>query len=527
MLTLIKDTRIVDANGSAEEIQDVLIDADRVAAIGQRGNFDNVNTKTTVSADGQVLAPGFIDVHAHSDHTPLRSDDDTSKILQGVTTEVNGNCGFSFAPISPLFRDEFVALVSRIFPPGEYLWSGFSEFTDVLQSSEFVTNYVTLLGHNTLRIAAMGVDARKPTAQEMTSMKHLLSDAIEAGVAGLSTGLVYPPGVFSEPQEVTELLRLLPSTAVYASHMRNESTHLLESLQETTEAAAAGDVHCHISHLKSADGQQSGRMERALNYLNNVRSHGYRVTQDIYPYTALSTMLSALLPPWMHDGGSEALKAKLKSPELVSKAKFQIESNDVTFENYGRQAGWDKVIIASTRSGKHVGRSIANIAANQDSHPVDVVAKLLLEEDLSATMVVHAMQENDVELALADPFTMIGTDGLPAGTGGQPHPRGYGSFPRVLDFYTKNHAITFREAIRRMTALPASIFGLRERGMVKEGWFADLVLLNPDDLTDTATYANPTLPPLGITHVIVNGEIVVKNGQWQHRRTGRFLPVKH
>ena len=527
MTTIIKNAYISD-NGQQTLIpRDVLIADGKITAISQRGELDHVENATIINADGQVLVPGFIDTHAHSDHSPLRTEDDTSKVMQGVTTEINGNCGFSFAPISPLFKDEFESLVHRIFPHGHYPWTSFSEYLSYLKAGGFITNFATLLGHNTLRIAVMGGSSDHPTDQQFHQMTDLLDEALNVGVAGFSSGLVYPPGVFSQPSEIPRLLQQLPSTAVYASHMRNESTRLLDSLEETTNAAQATGVRCHVSHLKCADRRQTGQITKALDYLDGKRHKGMELTQDIYPYTALSTMLSALLPPWMHEDGSTALLTRLHSEEMVAAAERQIEGPDSGFENYGLQAGWNNVIIASTSSGQYVGRDIQGLATQTGQTPVETVARILREERLSATMVVHAMHEDDVKLALNSPTTMIGTDGLPAGTGGKPHPRGYGSFIRVLDTYRRQGDISFDEAIRKMTALPAEVFNLRGRGRIKDGYHADLVLLDPTILTDNTTFNNPTAAPTGISNVIVNGNIVVTNGKWTGIRAGQFLPAEH
>ena len=525
---LITDARIADSGSLSESGSDVLIQNSQIVSIGPSGTFGSRDAIRVVRAEGRVLSPGFIDTHSHEDHAPLLDDDDTSKVLQGITTEVNGNCGFSLAPIATSHSKDFVSLVERIFPPLNYQWSDFRGYIDTLAQHEFVTNFVNLIGHNTVRIAAMGSDNRPPTEAEFATMEKFIDEGIEAGAAGLSTGLIYPPGTFSTEAEVIRLAKRLPKSAVYTSHMRNESRHLLASVRETIDIARAAGVHCHISHLKMADRRRPGKLAEALDYIDEERRTGMAITQDIYPYAAASTMLTALLPPWMHDGGADATLARLGSASVVSEVAKQIADPQADFENFGLQAGWENVVISTTDSHRFEGESIAAIAHRMKADPTDVVVKILREEKLKATMIVHAMREEDVELALRHPNTMIGTDGLPVGTGGRPHPRGYGSFPRVLEHYVRDQGVlSLAEALRRFTALPAQTFGLQGRGRVKEGYVADLVLLDPDTLADNATFTHPTAPPKGIDDVFIAGERVVENGRWMGRRVGKYLPARH
>lgn len=528
MRTVITNAFVADGASISSEPKDVLIEQGVIEGIAPVRSIGPRSGDRRLAADGRLLTPGFIDTHAHADHAPLLPEDDTSKILQGVTTEINGNCGFSLAPIDDLHLSDFNSLVERIFPPQDCDWTDFAGYVRALESGEFVTNFASLIGHNTIRIAAMGAENREPTPAEMARMEALVDEALEMGTAGLSTGLIYPPGVFSTSEEIKRLTRRLPPDAVYTSHMRNESRHLAESVQETIGIAKAAGTRCHISHLKMADRHAPGKLAEVLESIDEERVQGVPITQDIYPYTAASTMLSALLPPWMHDGGAEVLLDRLRSPDLVQTAQRQIGDPLSTFENYGLQAGWDNIVIASTGSHRFEGESIASVANRMRLDPVATVAAILREEELKATMIVHAMNENDVRTALRHPFTTIGTDGLPVGTGGRPHPRGYGSFPRVLEHYVRDEAVLpLAEAVRRMTALPAEIFSLPRRGRVQVGYVADLVLFDPDTIVDNATFTQPTSAPLGIDDVFVSGEHVVENGQWTGRRAGAYLRIDH
>lgn len=503
---------------------DVIIDGCTVAEVRPAQSTQTEINLPSIDGEGRLLSPGFIDVHAHADNSPLLTDDDTSKIMQGVTTEINGNCGFNLAPINPAFYDEFRTLIDRIFPEREYSWHTYLQYADELKRGGFVTNFATLVGHNTIRIAAMGSENRSPDRHEMRMMEELVDEIIEFGALGFSTGLVYPPGVFSAKEEITRLASRFPSSAVYASHMRNESRYLIESINETIEIAATAGLKCHISHLKMADRRSPGRLANALELLDNKWSAGLRITQDIYPYTAASTMLTALLPPWAHEGGGQALLQRLNSPEAVEAMAREVFDPASTFENYGMQAGWDGIVIAATGSHRYEGQSVASIARLMGVNAVEAVATILREENLRASMIVHAMSEIDVELALAHPRTMIGTDGLPVGTGGRPHPRGYGSYPRILETYVnEKQTITLGEAIYKMTELPSTTFGLKRRGKITKGSVADLVLLDPDGVVDNSSFTQPTLSPLGIQDVFVNGTHVVRNGEWLGKRAGRLI----
>lgn len=475
----------------------------------------------TVDCSGSVVAPGFIDTHSHADNVPFLAEDDVSKIEQGVTTEVTGNCGFSLAPIDPFTEDAASTLLSRIFPPMDFAWAQVDELYSSLEDRGLVTHHAPLVGHNTLRIAAMGADGRAAERDEVARMVTELEKALEAGAFGLSSGLIYPPGLFSEPSELRALTALLGKDRVYATHMRNESTRVLESVAESLDAV--GDrCRLHVSHVKIADPEQWGRMNDYMTALDTARQNGQDVFQDAYPYSAGSTMLTATLPPWFHDGGEPAVLARLESPDVLRRARYDME-NDRSYENMVI-GGWDKIVVSSTGSHRFEGSSITDIANAMGVEPFEALVRVLREEQLKATMVVHFMHEDDVHTALAHPLTAIGSDGLPPGTGGRPHPRTYGTFPRVLGHYARDEGLmTMEEAVRRMTQLPAQIFGLADRGVIRRGAAADLVTFDPAAVIDTATYEDPIARPRGIDCVFQDGTLVVRGGRWQGKRRGRRL----
>lgn len=475
----------------------------------------------TVDCSGLVIAPGFIDTHSHADNAPLLAEDDVSKIEQGVTTEVTGNCGFSLAPVDP-FNDEAAhTLLARIFPPMDVSWSRVDELFAALEDRRLITHHAPLVGHNVLRIAAMGADGRTAEPDEVAAMVRELEKALEAGAFGLSSGLIYPPGLFSAPSELRALTALLGAERVYATHMRNESSRVFESIAESL-AAVGERCRLHVSHVKIADPQQWGRMDDYMAALDQARENGQDVYQDAYPYSAGSTMLTATLPPWFHDGGEPAVLSRLESAGALERALHDME-NDRSYENMVI-GGWDKIAISSTRSHRYEGASLTELAHTLGVTPFEALVRVLREEQLKATMVVHFMHEDDVRTALRHPLTAIGSDGLPPGTGGRPHPRTFGTFPRVLGHYARDEGVmSLEDAVRRMTQLPAQIFGLTDRGVIRRGAAADLVTFDPAAIIDTATYAEPTNRPRGIDRVFQEGRLVVEGGLWQGQRHGRRL----
>lgn len=525
--TLLTGALVLDGDGSEPKALDLLIEGASIKQVFDRAEEPSVRTGNVVDLSGYFLAPGFIETHAHSDNSPLLGFEDLSKVLQGVTTEIVGNCGFSLAPINPATTEGFYRLVRRIFPSQEFEWNSYREYVTAIEQAGPITNYAMLVGHNSLRIAVKGEDSSELSRMEKLELSRLLDDALGEGAVGLSSGLIYPPGVFTPPDELGYLVSRLPSTAVYTSHMRNESLGLLDSISEILGHAVNSQAKVHISHLKFANKRENSLVPDALEVLQRSRDRGMRITQDLYPYPAAATMLTAVLPPWMHVGGSGRLLQYLKSEKDLDTALDQIE-NSYDFENFARAAGWDGVVIGSSKTGRFDGKSILELSHVFDLEPGYALARVLIEEDLQASMVVHAMREEDVIEILKDPFTTIGSDGLPMGTGGRPHPRTYGTFARILDRYVgQEKVISLPEAIRRMTSLPADIFGFTTRGRIKPGMTADLVAFKQSGVTDNATFADPVRHPDGIDHVFVNGAHVVRDGEWTGIRSGEVVRASH
>ncbi len=520
---VVRGGRLVDGTGSPARDADIWVRDGRI-----RGVVDPATAvpgdACVLDASGLTVTPGFVDVHSHADNAPFLDEDDTSKLLQGVTCEVVGNCGFTLAPRAPDHAEELESLAARIFPALPWSWTSFGDLLSTLDARGYVVNYAPLVGHHALRVAAMGMRSGPPDEAELQRMGDLLDEAIAAGGFGLSSGLIYPPGIFADTAELAALARRLPPGLPYVTHMRGEGSMLLRSIEEAVEIARSARRPLHVSHLKSAGRDNWGRMSDALAFLDEGRAAGMDIRHDVYPYTAGSTMLTAALPPWMNDGGADAVLGRLRSTEVRQQLRAELARDHDSWENHIYGAGWEGIVIASSASHEHDGRSLAEIAKRVDGDRVDVLADLLLAERLRVSMIVHSMYEPDLILAMEHPSTMIGSDGLPPGVGGRPHPRTYGTFPRVLARYCRDLGVfPLEEAVRRMTSLPAVAFRLPSRGVIAPGMAADLVAFDAGTVRDLATYEDPVRAPQGVGWVMVDGDVVVRDGQYEGRRAGQRL----
>lgn len=521
--TLIRGGRIIDGTGTPAFAGDLLVADGLIAAMGSAGSFDGVDAEN-ISAQNAFVVPGFIDVHSHADNAPMVEPTDVSKVLQGVTTEVVGNCGFTLARTTDEFLEDMEGLLGRIFPQLDLTWSDFAGLHAQLDMLGYVTNHATLVGHNTVRVSAMGMSAEPADASQMRLMVDQVKAAAAQGVVGLSSGLIYPPGQFAPQSELVELVQALPDHLPYVTHMRGEGTMLLRSLDEAIAIGRDAGRPVHISHLKAAGRQAWGSIARALDLIDAANSDGMRVSHDIYPYTASSTMLTATLPPWFQEGGNGGVLRRLSDRRALDRARSELAMDTDTWENHVYGCGWDRIVIASTRSHAFEGSSLQAISDDLGLDPFDALTHVLRAEELEASMIMHSMHEDDVIAALKHPGTMIGSDGLPPGRGGKPHPRMWGTFPRVLDRYVaKLGILTLEEAIRRMTSLPAQTFALRDRGVIRETAVADLVLIETDGVADRATFDDPCSPPRGVRTVVLGGETVVSDGSFTSVRAGRRI----
>ena len=520
---VVAGAKVFDGLGAPAKDVDVFVADGEIADV--RPHADHHPGYDVIDASGLTLAPGFIDSHSHADNVPFLLDNDTSKILQGVTTEVVGNCGFSLAPVDPRFRTEHLGRVAM----WKHEFNGFT-FGQLLAETDrrgYVTNYVPLVGHGTLRVAAMGMDDRDPTAAEQTRMGQLLEEAIEAGAFGMSSGLIYPPGTFCKTGELAELAKHMPESAIYASHIRGEGKTLLDAVGEAIAIGERSSRRVMISHHKATGKSNFGKTAQTLHLIHDARGRGVDVYQDVYPYIAASTYLSTLIPPEYHSGGRGPALARLQDPTQLSRLKARLEKEGDAFDNRLLEAGYDHVLIASTPSGAFEGLTIPEVARSLAMSEFDALIHILVSEKLAPTMIIFLMDEGDVERVMADDRTAIGSDSLAPGAGGKPHPRMFGTFPRVLGHYVREaKVLSLAQAIYKMTALPASIFRLEDRGAIAPGKVADLVAFDAATVCDDLDWRDPVREPKGVAWVMQAGVTIVEGNRAVTSRHGKRLKPK-
>jgi N-acyl-D-aspartate/D-glutamate deacylase len=520
--------RIVDGTGNPWFIGDVGIRGNRIAAVG---HLQDATAKRAIDARGLVVAPGFIDMMGQSEYTVLVDPRVPSKITQGITTELTGE-GASVAPQTPF-------TVKDLMPELEGLsvridWTDFDGYFARLMKKGTAVNFAHLVGAAQVRQAVLESDNRPPSATELTRMEGLVARAMRQGAFGLSTALIYPPGSFAKTDELIALARVAARFGgFYASHIRNEGDDLLPAIDEAARIGREAGLPVEIWHLKAAGQQNWGRMRDAIAAIEAARASGVDVTADIYPYTASMTGLAASLPPDASEGGNEALVARLKDPAERVRLRREIEGPSQGWENLFHNIGRaDRILIAGVHlpaNKKYQGKRLSEIATLRGVDPIDAMFDLLAEENGAVDAVYFEMSEEDVRRALGVPWIAFNCDASgvsPEGVLGSTmtHPRAYGSFPRVLGHYVREEKLlTLEEAVRRMTSLPAQRLGLRDRGLVREGMFADLAVFDPATVIDRATYEQPHRYSEGMVYVLVNGDPVVDKGRITGHLPGRVL----
>ena len=524
---LVQRARVVDGSGTPSFVADVAIRSDLIAQVGQ---VPEPQARCVIDGTGLIVAPGFIDLHTHSDYTLLVNPLAESKVHQGVTTEVIGNCGTSPAPLGeegyPIVRARMAQQYQL-----DVTWRTFGGYLERLAEAGVAVNVVPLVGHGTLRGAVMGYAQRAPTASELARMQGLLADAMEEGAFGLSTGLVYAPGCYAETDEIVELAKVMARLGgLYASHIRGESDTVLDAAREAIAVGRRAGVAVQISHLKTAGRANWDKTPALLDLLDQGRSCGVDVTGDMYPYTAGATSLGALLPPWMHEGGLAKLLPRLRDRALRERIRHDIEHGLEGWWNPVRAAGWSGIQISrAPHHRSYQGLRLHEVATLRQQDPLDTALDLLLAEEGNAGVVLFMMDEGQVRAILQHDRVMIGSDAgatAPYGILGQghPHPRAYGTFPRVLGTYVRElKLIALEEAIHRMTGLAAWRLGLADRGLLRSGYKADVVLFDARQVDDHATYETPHRYPSGIAWVIVNGQVVLRRGERLPVLPGRVL----
>jgi dihydroorotase/N-acyl-D-amino-acid deacylase len=525
---LIKGGRIVDGSGSPGYVADVAIKNDRIVKIGQ---LSQATATRIIDARGLVVAPGFIDMLGQSETYVLIDPRAMSKVMMGVTTEITGE-GESIAPINDRQIKEQEDFLKRFNLNID--WRTLDQYFKRLEKQGSGVNLGTFVGATQVREYVVGYDDRAPTAQELEQMKKLVADAMRDGALGLSTSLQYVPARFAKTDELIELAKVARQYGgIYATHQRSEANTIDASLDEVFEIAQKAQIPAEIWHLKTAYKKNWGRMSHVLERIQQARDRGLDVTADIYPYIAGSTALSACLPPWALEGGTEKTLARLRDPQTRQRLKQEISQDQTEWENIYLGSGGPSGVLIGAVVNRELeslqGKRISEIAADQKKDPLDVVFDLIIADHSQTGAIYFMMNEDDMRAAMKSPYVSFCTDSGARATdgplaGSKSHPRGWGSYPRILGRYVRDEKLlTLEAAIHKMTGAPAARVGLRDRGVIKEGMFADITIFDPATVIDAADFKESTRPAQGIDAVIVAGEIVWRGGQSTGRRSGKLL----
>jgi len=513
---IITNARIIDGSGAASSSGSVGVRDGRIAGVGRVSG----PAARTIDAAGHVLAPGFIDPHSHSDYALLTDGNAESKIRQGVTTEVIGESS-SVAPQRP----------SESRP-----WTDYTGYFAAVQKSKISVNLLSYVGLGQVREFVMGNDERAPTPTELATMAGLVSDAMKQGAYGASTGLIYSPNAYAKLDELIALSKPAAATGgIYASHLRYDGEKLRDGIEEAIAIGEGAKIPVHVFHLKVTGASNFGRMKEVIAIVEAAHKRGQEVHADQYPYVASSTGLSQTIPPWAHEGGGAKLAERLKDPETRARIRKEMDDPHPIWENRLISAGtWHNVQIASVpaqtgiESGykRYEGKRVDEAAREAGKDPYDFVFDLLIANRGSVSCVWFIINEDDLKLAMRQPWVSIGSDGSALATSGPlrtgvPHPRNFGTFPRVLGKYVREeHVLTLEQAVHKMSGLTAQQMHLADRGLIKEGFAADLVIFDPATVADRATFSDPFQYPVGISTVIVNGRVVLDNGRHTGERPG-------
>jgi N-acyl-D-amino-acid deacylase len=509
---------VADGTGSPLKRMDIGI---RGGLVVEMGELAGAPARRHIEADGRLVCPGFIDSHSHSDSYLLLEPSAPSKIYQGVTTEVVGNCGASAAPLMGQAR---LPSDWEDKPyPGR--WKTVADYRALLESVRPAVNVVMLAGHGKLRAAVMGYEARPARPDEVLGMALLLEQAMDEGAGGLSTGLIYAPGMYAAPEEIAALADVAARrNGIYTTHMRSEGARLLEAIDETLAVARVSGVRVCVSHLKTSGRANWGLLEPALEKLNAARESGLSVAADRYPYIASSTDLDVILPAWAAGGGRDAVLERLRDP--VARVRLRAELLESRPEG-----AWGSIVIGSTAHPDHAGlqgQPLDEVARTLGLEPVDAALRLIEKDGLRTSAFFFGMSEPNLWRILAEPWVMIGSDASIRSPNGllshdYPHPRAYGTFPRFLRAALEGKTVPVAEAIRKMTSLPAAHFRLTGRGVLRPGAAADVLMLNTAKVRDVSTFAAPHALAEGVDLVVVNGVVTLESGVLTGARAGRVL----
>jgi N-acyl-D-amino-acid deacylase len=509
---LITNGKLIDGTGLPWFWGDMAVQDGHIVALGKLAGSA---AKREINADGFIVSPGFIDMHTHSDLQLLANPLHECKIRQGVTTEVVGHDGLGLAPLTPrvgtILQEQLAGWNGR--PNVDWDWSSITTYLDRFDN-QVAVNVATHVPHGTVRLIVMGEENRAPTDDEMRQMQALIDSAMREGAIGLSTGLTYAPCMFASDDEMVKLCTSLkPYNGIYSPHHRNYGMEALKGYADSIEIGRKAGVPVHLTHCHFGFPINKGRAPELLDIIDRARASGVEVTMDTYPYLAGNTYLHSLLPSWVQAGGSRAILERLHSPEIRARLRHELE---VTGSDgfHGVLLGWEMIVISGT--------ALPEAAAQAGKNNFDFFCDLLVETQLSVSCLAFIGNEENVQTILQHPAHMVGSDGILVGE--RPHPRGWGSHVRFLAHYTRDLGLlTWEEAIRKMTSAPARRIGALDRGILRPGFAADIVIFDPDTIRDTATYEQPRSYPEGIYYVVVNGRLVVDDGKVTGETPGKAL----
>ena len=527
---------IVDGTGKHAYKADIGIQDDRIAVIG---DLKEIESQIVIDATGKIVAPGFIDMHTHSDISMLLDDTADSMLRNGVTTNLCGNCGEGIVPICAEYKDIMEkymrsSVIPGVYPEGfSYPWATFHEYHAYIQSHPTLINMASLVAHGPVRMSVMGMGNGAANEKQLDHMRALVREGMEAGAFGLSTGLAYSPGDLVDQRELMEIAKPLKAFGgIYATHMRNQGDGTFEALEETKFVGEGAGIPIHVSHLKLSDPKIWGKTEEVFQWFAQANAAGLQATFDVYPYTRGCSGILRLLPPWAKEGGVKETIKRLTNPETRKQILRDCRNGMDGWENLAENIGWQNVYLTSFRKKENLrfeGMTVAQIAKEADRDPWELYLDFVVAEEATVGILVASMSTTDMEKILTHPTSIIVSDGAaqslrPDRNYGFKHPRAYGTQTKVLrEFVREKKLLTIEEAVKKMTSMPARLLGMARRGTIAQGNFADIMIFDPETVSDQSTFSDLQRTPVGIETVIVNGHIALQDNQVLCKTAGRLI----